>query len=249
MNVCTLGDLPIGHIPRVVGTVSSLDLLNRFPSLTETVCDIAEVRLDLIGDSSDWVSRSRAIQESGTPTILTLRIVDEGGKCSATEEERLSIFQRALSIVSAIDVEFRSGLASRLFPQVERVSKCLIVSYHDFAQTPALEKLEEVITEASAQASIVKVSTMIKAEADIKILEELLMRKWPVPLCIIGMGSLGTSTRVNFPCLGSALTYGFLDSPSAPGQLSARALMENLRQKLPGYNEDLAIRHRAMQSL
>jgi 3-dehydroquinate dehydratase-1 len=234
MNVSKLGHLTIGRIPRVVGTLSSLDSLHRFPSLAEKTCDIAEIRLDQIGEESDWMQSGRAIEQSGTPVILTLRNIAEGGKCSRADEERALIFEQALSVVSAIDVEFASGLAARLFPIAKQLSKAIIVSYHDFSRTPGLEKLEEVISQASPQATIVKVSTMIKTEADIQVLQKLLLRDWGVPICVIGMGSLGTATRVSFPSLGSALTYGYLDVPSAPGQLPARALVENLSKNLFG---------------
>ena len=42
------------------------------------------------------------------------------------------------------------------------------------------------------------------------------------------MGPLGPQTRIDFPKLGSCLTYGYLDAPVAPGQVSARELMRQL---------------------
>ena len=231
MNALSLGGLMIGKVPRVVGTLSSLDALNSFPLSDEERCDIAEVRLDLIGHQANWIVGSKAIESSGTPVILTVRTVAEGGKWFGPEEERLAIFEKSVSLLSAIDVEFTSGLAPKLFAMVKRLSKCLIVSYHDFNQTPEFGKLEDVISEASKQASIVKITTMVKSEADIQVLQKLLGKDWGVPLCVMGMGSLGTQTRLSFPRLGSALTYGYLDTPSAPGQLSARTLVETLRNK------------------
>jgi 3-dehydroquinate dehydratase len=45
------------------------------------------------------------------------------------------------------------------------------------------------------------------------------------------MGKLGPQTRVLFPKLGSCLTYGYLDVPVAPGQISARELTLQLRSR------------------
>ena len=42
------------------------------------------------------------------------------------------------------------------------------------------------------------------------------------------MGLLGPQTRVDFPKLGSCLTYGYLDTPVATGQVSARELMRQI---------------------
>ena len=49
-------------------------------------------------------------------------------------------------------------------------------------------------------------------------------------LCVIGMGPDWAHTRVLFPQLGSCLTYGYLDKPTAPGQFSAAELTEKLQQ-------------------
>src|SRR5439155_164041 len=126
--------------------------------------------------------------------------------------------RKALPSVSAIDVEFRSALAeSGLYQDCEAQGKALISSFHDFEETPALEELSIIVSRAQRRASIVKISTMINTASDIKTLEQLLAKKWEVPLCVIGMGPLGTSTRVSFACSGSCLTYGYVDTPSAPG--------------------------------
>ena len=65
-------------------------------------------------------------------------------------------------------------------------------------------------------------------------LKQLLAKDWGLPLCVIGMGTLGTPTRTDFPRLGSCLTYGYLDTPVAPGQLSARARLDHLRPAKAG---------------
>jgi len=69
---------------------------------------------------------------------------------------------------------------------------------------------------------------MVKTEEDLAILRALLAEKRPTPLCVLGMGPLGPQTRIDFPRLGSCLTYGYLDTPVAPGQVSARELMRQL---------------------
>jgi len=51
-------------------------------------------------------------------------------------------------------------------------------------------------------------------------------------LCVIGMGRAWSETRIEFATLGSCLTYGYLDKPAAPGQISAAELVRRLRRAL-----------------
>lgn len=66
--------------------------------------------------------------------------------------------------------------------------------------------------------SIVKVSTMVNTEEELEILRHLLAQNWKVPICVIGMGPLGTHTRVSFPTLARlSCSASRLISPNASG--------------------------------
>jgi 3-dehydroquinate dehydratase type I len=215
----------IGKEPRVVAVVTSLESLTRFAALPVKPCHLAEIRLDHIGPDSNWLPLCRKIERAGTPVILTLRAAYEGGKWSGPDEERLSIVERALPDVAVVDVELKSGFVLTLGHRQAQI----IVSYHDFAGTPAADELRTKIALGFAQgADVVKISTMINSPDDITVLETLLTENWVGPLCVIGMGKLGERTRTDFPGRGSCLTYGYFESPAAPGQLSAEKLMELL---------------------
>ena len=214
----------IGGQPRVVAVLTSLESLKRFAGLKVKPCHMAEIRLDHVEVDSDWVPHCRALETAGTPVILTLRAAYEGGKWSGREDERLKILERALPEVSAVDVELKSGLGPKLKGRGAQV----IVSYHDFAGTPRLEQLRETARQAFEQGEVTKVSTMINSPNDVSVLEKLLGEPWPGPLCVIGMGAMGVETRTEFPKRGSCLTYGYFESPAAPGQRPAATLMERL---------------------
>ena len=77
--------------------------------------------------------------------------------------------------------------------------------------------------------TVIKIATFTKTEEDVAVLRSLFDENCSVPLCALGMGPLGPQTRIEFPKLGSCLTYGYLDAPVAPGQVSARELMQQLR--------------------
>ena len=222
----------VGEIPRVVGTLSSL------PETVSALAadlrsDVVEIRLDALPIRSRWLKCGRAIQAGGWPVILTIRLNSEGGKWAGPDTDRLELFQQGLKYLSAVDVELDSQIVSSVSRAAKRLGKAVIVSYHNFEKTPPLAKLEAIVSEAQPLASIVKIATMVTREKDVEILRSLLLRNGTAPLCVIGMGPLGTRTRVSFAALGSCLTYGYLDKPIAPGQLAAATLVEQLRQFLP----------------
>src|SRR5882762_1119432 len=128
MNVVKFGNLEIGRIPRVIGTLCTFDSLARLGTSTEKSFDIAEVRLDEVGSGHNWLNECKSIEASGTPVIFTLRSAAEGGKSHLENNERRAIFETALPVVSAIDVEFQSGLADSLYGKAKALGKALLSS-------------------------------------------------------------------------------------------------------------------------
>jgi 3-dehydroquinate dehydratase-1 len=221
-----IGSVTLGPTPRVVGTLSTAAGLQEFDA-QQTACDIVEVRLDRIGaETTDWLTQCRAIS---MPAILTIRLAAEGGEWRRPEAERKHLFAQALENFPAVDVELQSALLPELTEKARKHGRAVIVSFHDFNRTPPVEELSRIATDAVKFASVVKIATMITDEADVEALKTLLARGCGVPLCVIGMGPMGTASRTLFPKLGSCLAYGYLDVPAAPGQLSAEQLLEQLR--------------------
>jgi len=220
-------ELVVGTVPRVVGTLSSL--AQPFPAPRQKVpCDVVEVRLDKAGVAPNWLARCQEIEERGWPVIITLRLRNEGGAWAGGDARRLPIFEKALFELAGVDVEWRSKIAYPVAILAKRKRKVCVISYHDFEKTPPAEELEAIVCEAQELASIVKISTRLNGAGDEDVLRALLAEKWKRPLCVIGMGSKWTHTRVLFPKLGSCLAYGYLDKPTAPGQMSAAELTRQL---------------------
>ncbi len=212
--------------PQVVGSIALPETLARWAQKTESVCDIVEVRLDKIGaDTPDWLEHCRAINAQ-LPVLLTIRLAAEGGDWTAPEEQRLALFQRALPAVTLIDMELQSQLLPVFAPQ-----KPVVVSFHDFEKTPPVPQLQAVAQRAAAFAAVVKIVTMLHRRADLDTLRQLLATGCGKPLCVMGMGELAQPTRLEFPRLGSCLTYGYLDRPVAPGQPAAADLLRQLRPR------------------
>jgi len=216
--------LAVGPVPRVVATLSSLPPPRKFNG------DILEVRLDKMAPPPDWLKRCAALQSSGKPVILTVRLRSEGGDWETDGEQRLEIYKQGLRELAAADVELNSAICRDVAREAARLKKASILSFHDFQKTPPLRDLCAIVEKAHALGSIAKVAALITSESDADVLRSLLRRRWDKPLCVIGMGRAWSKTRIEFATLGSCLTYGYVDKPTAPGQLSAAVLVRRLRR-------------------
>jgi 3-dehydroquinate dehydratase-1 len=219
--------LVVGTAPRVVGTLSSLS------PKCPLAGDIVEVRLDKMARPADWLKRCAALQATGKPVLLTVRLRAEGGAWEADGEDRLKIYQEGLRDLAAVDVELSSVICHDVASEAARLKKATLISFHDFEKTPPLRELCAIVEKEHALGSIAKVSTMIKHGSDVDVLRALLRQKWDKPICVIGMGQAWSTTRVEFATLGSCLTYGYLDKPTAPGQMAAAELVRRLRRAKP----------------
>jgi 3-dehydroquinate dehydratase-1 len=131
--------------------------------------------------------------------------------------------------VAAVDIELNSSIALEVCKLAREAGKAAIVSFHDFSATPNLETLQAIVDQGKKVGSIVKIVTLANTDRDVEILRTLLSKR-SSPLCVMGMGQHAAMTRVEFPKLGSCLTYGYLDKPLAPGQTSAAELFSQLRK-------------------
>lgn len=237
------GTVPVGDVPRVVGTLSSSDSLVSFAINRHTPCDVVEVRLDKMNHAGQgWLAGCRRIEAAGLPVLLTVRLRSEGGEWDRADAARLELFKMAMEHVSGVDVELNSQVVSEVCTLARALNRPAVVSFHDFQRTPGLGELRDVLARGVALGSVVKIATTVNTERDLETLQQLLQCDRPVPLCVIGMGALGAKTRTQFPALGSCLTYGYLDKPVVAGQLAAGVLVEQLRATLPEYDRDFARR-------
>ncbi len=184
-----------------------------------------EVRLDLeVGDPFGALKEVRLA--TSKPIIATNRLATEGGWFKGSERERIEMLRRASDYADYLDIELRAELRDKL---MERVDKPFIVSYHDFNGMPDLEGMKSILEEMKgAGAAIAKIAvTPSSLKDNLKILVFLL--EADMPLCMIAMGEMGRHLRAVAPLYGSALTYGYVSQPTAPGQMSVSELRQALK--------------------
>lgn len=220
--------LQLGRVPRIVGTIITAEYLRGWSERPVPLpCDLVELRLDGFPEFGDWLRIGKQIEQQGTPVFVTVRLKAEGGKWGEGDLERWPLLEPAIRSLSGVDVELRSGLAQRVAELCGQLGKLAIFSFHDFERTPAREELESLLSSAERLGGIGKIAATANEQGDVELLRSMLQRRSARPICIIGMGALGRETRLSFPLEGSCFTYGYLDTPGAPGQYSAEELTEH----------------------
>jgi len=195
------------------------------------VADLVEIRLDLMRE----YDLSRLLTNRPCPVIVTNRPVREGGRYSGDEEKRVMPLREAIRLgADYVDIEHDSTHFIR-----DRQKTKLIVSYHNFQETP--RDLIQIQAKLKAYgADIVKVAVWAKDTLDNLIVFDML-RRCDVPTIALCMGELGLMSRVLSPKFGSFLTFASLDegTGSAPGQITAQKMLHLYHTNL--INEDTKV--------
>jgi 3-dehydroquinate dehydratase-1 len=182
--------------------------------------DIVEIRMDLVaGDPLDALGAAR--RSSGLPIIATNRMRSEGGRFPLSEAERMDLLIDASAYADFLDIELRAEGRRWLMNKIDLPA---IVSYHDFRGTPGPDGLRSILAEISKTGALIaKIAVTPQCMRDCLDLLELLIDA-KMPLCVIAMGEIGRHLRAVASLYGSALTYGYISKPTAPGQMSVPQL-------------------------
>jgi 3-dehydroquinate dehydratase-1 len=223
--------------PLLVASLDGDDLPYLLEQARSERADVAEIRLDLWGaffrdDMLDKMTRFR--EKIGVPLLVSFR----GGHPFPAWWQ--PIHWRALSQVAMVDVEWNPKYPWReIIKNVKRYNLILMISHHDYKETPPEKTLVRLAKAAYAKkADIVKVATRVRNEADIRTLLRLNARFAPKRLMtVMGMGPLGTVSRLIAPIFRACLIYGYIGTPTANGQLPFRELQERIRALYPRYGE------------
>lgn len=214
---------PVGHAPRgVVGTVHGPESLQAALRLKPGEVDLLELRIDgFPGTESALLTSARRLR---FPLIVTVRSPEEGAAHPLPLAARAEWYHRFLEVASAVDVELSSLPALRAVAEEARRQHIgVILSMHDFSTTPTLGRLQSLAARASRLgADVFKCATWLRTPSDFYVLHRLVAAgAVPIPVAAMGMGSQAPASRLLLGTAGSALTYGYLDRPNAPGQIAA----------------------------
>ncbi|MBA3960310.1 MAG: type I 3-dehydroquinate dehydratase [Chthoniobacterales bacterium] len=209
---------PAKNNGRLVGVIADRAALAHATRLRRPP-DFFELRLDALRDSLGEIER--ALPFLPAPLILTARHPAENGRGSLNVSARHALLRRFLPQAHGIDLELRSAQAMRSLIAEARHRKIqLILSSHDFRDTPTAELLREQLQTAIAGgADIFKIATRTDNAAQLdRLLTFFHESSEHFPIAAMGIGKLGVASRREFLRLGSALNYAAIGKPNAAGQ-------------------------------
>ena len=187
--------------------------------------DLFELRLDALRHSLGNVAK--AIPKLRAPLILTARRPEEGGLGGLGSVARRTLLDRFLEHAAFVDLELQSVKQMKtLIREARRQHVALILSWHDFHDTPTrAELLRKTKSAAVAGAAIFKIATRTDTPAQLaRLISFFETTRTPLPIAAMGMGKLGRASRRQLAQLGSALTYVSLGEATIAGQPSLSQL-------------------------
>ncbi|MDR0560310.1 MAG: type I 3-dehydroquinate dehydratase [Prevotellaceae bacterium] len=180
--------------------------------------DFAEIRLDL-----SRIDRAEIMELFSSEKQLV-------ATCREGFYDRNSRLERLLTAVDAgaafVDVETEAddGFLAAVSAAAAAKKNCkLIVSYHNFENTPPLKELTEIVNKCIRQgADIVKLVTSAVCQSDSARVLSLYETFVDKNLIAFAMGDMGVITRIACTFLGAPYTYAAVSDkqPLAKGQIS-----------------------------
>lgn len=192
--------------------------------------DVLEIRLDYL----QIPVVSSFINTFKTPLLFTNRPAWEGGQFKGDEEQRLGPLLEAVAENSAyVDLELLAPDDShqRMRMALQESNTKLIVSWHNFEDTPSREELVgRMALMQDKGADIGKIITTAHSHQDVlRVLQlQSVAEQLGFPLIAFCMGRPGVISRVATCDLGGYMTYCAVskEEATAPGQLSVGTLRE-----------------------
>ncbi|MFT3990374.1 MAG: type I 3-dehydroquinate dehydratase [Luteolibacter sp.] len=213
---------------RVVGSFGNAgSLRNSTVSSLSAVCDIAEIRLDLLLRDHPEFSAESWTHLLGFPLLFTARRQEEGGALTLNAAQRMGLLEKCLPDAALIDIEVAS--IAEMQPLLEKARDLgipWVASYHDFHKLPSRTTLEVAAASAKdAGAAVFKYAAQLSSPAELAFLAEFQQADHGILVSSMGMGPLAPVSRQLCAQCGSVLNYGFIgDLPTAPGQWNSTML-------------------------
>jgi 3-dehydroquinate dehydratase I len=221
-------------LPQILEEVNHLKTLD---------ADIVEWRVDFFEQVEQIDAVRAALQEiravlMQTPLIFTFRSAKEGGEREITVDYYFELNKviAESGLADLIDVELfhEEEAVKTLIDSSHRNGVYVIVSNHDFQQTPPKEELLSRLCKAQELGGdIPKIAVMPTSSADVLTLldaantmnEQFADR----PFITMSMAGKGVISRLAGEVFGSAITFGAAKTASAPGQVPVKELRSVLQ--------------------
>ncbi|MCC6588006.1 MAG: shikimate dehydrogenase [Bryobacterales bacterium] len=186
-----------------------------------------EFRLDYLPQPMHGVAAIRKFltQNPDCTILATCRRHQNHGRFNGSIEEQVAILEAAFQAgARAVDVEIESAEVALPLIEPLRARGLLIISFHNFSGTPAIDPIVRRMTKVPADAYKI-VTTARKPSDNLRVLVAARTHS-RTPLILLAMGEMGLPTRIVSPSMGGLYTYAAPNAAegTAPGQLPARQL-------------------------
>jgi 3-dehydroquinate dehydratase-1 len=206
--------------PRICAAITTADL--KAVRQVESLVDLFEVRIDLIGD--DW---QKVIKGLSKPWIACNRSAHEGGQWQGNEARRVERLLQAVEMgATVVDIELKTKNLANIVKLIKRSAGCLL-SYHDLEKTPNFDTMRQLIQQQiEAGADICKVVTTARNFGDNLSVLQLIPAFPDKRVVAFAMGTAGVASRIFCPLVGGDFTYASLaeGKESAPGQVTVEQM-------------------------
>ena len=186
-----------------------------------------EFRLDYLPDPSAASDLIRSFRKRypDSNILATCRHKQNHGRFSGTIERQIAHLENAVK-AGAIGSDLEIDSAERAASAVAQLREAgpLLVSYHNFENTPALEGVFRRLQRVPADAY--KIASTARKPSDNQRILQFLRQHGRSQLIAFAMSDIGTVSRILSPSLGGLFTYATpagVDG-TAPGQVAARDL-------------------------
>ncbi|THE63521.1 type I 3-dehydroquinate dehydratase [Salinadaptatus halalkaliphilus] len=189
--------------------------------------DAIEFRMDL----ADSPLEALAEYDGDLPLIVTNRAEWEGGE--APDENRIETLTTAVDSpnVEAVDIELASledGDGTELLEAASQQDVSVIVSTHNFEETPPADELSRLLRDAGEYGDVAKLAVTADDYDDTLALLEVTYKHSSrgETVATMSMGAVGGHTRAVAFAYGSAIGYAPVDptKATAPGQYDIETL-------------------------
>jgi len=199
----------------IVGVIASVGDL-RAATRTKHAPDIFELRLDALISCLDETQRFAA--KTRRPLIITARHPAEGGMNKLNAAARRHLLERFLSYADYVDIELRSLTSLK---EIAKRANRLIVSVHDFRRTPSVAQMNKWLRSANVHgAEIFKIATRTDEPDQLCGLLQFASSDSRLPVVAMGVGKLGSVSRLVLAGLGSPFIYAAVGKPIVSGQMT-----------------------------
>lgn len=191
-----------------IGNISVNEVLDQLKGVA-----LAEIRIDLLNLTDDELA---TIFNQHKNLIATYRLQGDNDKME-------TLLTKAIHNGCAyIDIDIETPLAfrNRLIEKGQNKGCKVILSYHNFAETPDSKMLNDIIENLfESKADLAKIACMANSEEDCdRVLELYSKTKNLIAFC---MGEIGKRTRFEALKMGAPFTYASIEGKeTAPGQIS-----------------------------